>query len=60
MTNITDEQKREVKAFINNLSTVYTDTLSKVWEVLGLDTASEQKPPHTRLKEPNSKELQDV
>jgi len=44
-TEVTDEQKREVKAFIDNLTAQYTDTLSVIYEALGLDTALEPKPP---------------
>lgn len=36
MTQITDEQKREIREVLENLATVYTDTVSKIWVDLEL------------------------
>lgn len=35
-TTITDEQKKEIRDVLENLTTVYTDTVSKIWEEVGL------------------------
>ena len=45
MSEITNKQKAEVKAFIDNLSTVYTDTISLIYKNMGLDTTKDVKTP---------------
>lgn len=44
MSEITDEQKAEIKRFIQASADQFTDTVSVIWEALGLsDPPKEQK-----------------
>ena len=47
ITMVTDEQRREIKAFIDNLTAQYTDTISVIYDALGL---SEPPQPPKRKK----------
>ena len=40
MSEITDEQKLEIKNFIDNLTAQYTDTISVIYGALGLSEPS--------------------
>jgi hypothetical protein len=56
MSDITDEQKQEIKDSIENAATTFTDTVSLVYDALGLDGDGRLKTPHKPLKDLNKQE----